>query len=115
MPNHRRTVLARISGRVQGVTFRMWTRREAELLRLDGWVRNEEDGSVTALIAGPELAVAMMIERLWKGPPGASVSNVRLEEMEHREAPPGFAITGYTHGPAIRYRADADSMVCTLN
>ncbi len=94
MPNHRRTVLARISGRVQGVTFRMWTRREAELLRLDGWVRNEEDGSVTALIAGPELAVAMMIERLWKGPPGASVSNVRLEEMEHREAPPGFAITG---------------------
>ena len=46
-------VRVRITGRVQGVYFRGWTRDEAARLGLDGWVRNEADGSVTALIAGP--------------------------------------------------------------
>ena len=56
MAEPRRTVLARISGRVQGVSFRVWTQFEAEKLGLSGWVRNEDDGSVTALISGPESA-----------------------------------------------------------
>jgi acylphosphatase len=94
MANHRRTVLARVSGRVQGVSFRWWTRMEAEKLHLDGWVRNEDDGSVTALISGPEPAVSTMVERLWIGPPGALVSDVSLEEQDHGEAPSGFRITG---------------------
>jgi acylphosphatase len=67
---------------------------EAEKLHLDGWVRNEDDGSVTALISGPEPAVSTMVERLWKGPPGASVSNISFEETDHRDAPAGFSITG---------------------
>jgi acylphosphatase len=94
MTHDRKTVLARVTGRVQGVSFRWWTRVEAEKLHLDGWVRNEDDGSVTALINGPELAVATMIERLWEGPPGASVSNVAFEEADNRETPAGFRITG---------------------
>ncbi|NRB17607.1 MAG: acylphosphatase [Rhodobacteraceae bacterium] len=44
---------ARITGRVQGVTFRAWTRSEAEQRGLSGWVRNEPDGSVRALLIGP--------------------------------------------------------------
>jgi acylphosphatase len=47
-----RAALVRISGRVQGVSFRFWTRQEAERLNLNGWVRNEPDGSVQALVAG---------------------------------------------------------------
>jgi acylphosphatase len=94
MADHRRTVLVRVTGRVQGVSFRWWTQREAEKLRLDGWVRNEDDGSVTALISGPEAAVSTMIERLWKGPPGALVSDVSFEESNERNTPSGFRITG---------------------
>ncbi|AEH89761.1 acylphosphatase [Mesorhizobium opportunistum WSM2075] len=49
-------------------------------LGLTGWVRNERDGSVTALIAGADAAVDPMIERLWQGPRGALVSAVEVEE-----------------------------------
>ncbi|UVC11587.1 acylphosphatase [Rhizobium sp. TH2] len=83
----------RITGRVQGVGFRDWTAREARLLGLAGWVRNERDGSVTALFVGPEDAVAAMIERLWKGPRLASVSDVTSQVASIAEMPAGFRIT----------------------
>jgi acylphosphatase len=93
MAEDRRAALVRITGRVQGVCFRAWTRDEAERLGLDGWVRNESDGSVTALIAGPDTAVSTMLNRFWKGPPGASVSDVASEDAASIHAPAGFRIT----------------------
>ncbi|OQM74865.1 acylphosphatase [Manganibacter manganicus] len=83
-----------ITGRVQGVSFRLWTLREAERLGLDGWVRNEPDGSVTALIAGSDGAVALMLERFWQGPAGAVVADVRTEAADIAATPTGFRITG---------------------
>jgi acylphosphatase len=87
-------VMARITGRVQGVNFRSWTYAEATKLGLTGWVRNEADGSVLALIAGPEDAVAAMLEAFWKGPPGASVSDVITAKDVSGEIPDDFTITG---------------------
>ena len=46
--------LVSIHGRVQGVGFRMWAEREAQVLRLRGWIKNEADVSVNALVAAPE-------------------------------------------------------------
>ena len=89
-----KAVRVRITGRVQGVSFRFWTRGEAERLGLGGYVRNEADGSVSALIVGSTGAVATMIDRLWHGPPGASVSGVETQEEELAESPKGFRITG---------------------
>lgn len=87
----RPATLARITGRVQRVGFRAWTETEARSLGLAGWVRNEPDGSVTALLAGPDAAVALMLERLGKGPRGARVTAVVTEKAE--AAPPvGFHI-----------------------
>ncbi|MGX8008757.1 acylphosphatase [Mesorhizobium sp. ORM8.1] len=80
MADPKRTVRTRISGTVQGVSYRVWTRGEAMRLGLTGWVRNERDGSVTALIAGADAAVTAMTERLWQGPRGALVSKVEVEE-----------------------------------
>jgi acylphosphatase len=66
----------RVSGRVQGVGYRAWTRSEASRLGLVGWVRNEPDGSVSALIAGPAASTATMLERFHTGPFGAKVTAV---------------------------------------
>lgn len=89
-----RALLVRISGRVQGVSFRIWTKRRAEKLGLRGWVRNERDGSVSALISGPDEAVASMLEAFWQGPPGADVRSVVPEPADPSGVPAGFDITG---------------------
>ncbi|RCS24528.1 acylphosphatase [Phyllobacterium salinisoli] len=83
----------RITGKVQGVSFRVWTRTEAQKLGLAGWVRNEEDGSVKAFIVGPESAVSTMLRRLRQGPSGASVTDVVWEKADPGELPQSFNIT----------------------
>ena len=72
----------RVTGRVQGVFFRAWTRDEAKALGLTGWVRNAADGSVEALLEGSESAVAKMIELLGQGPSHARVDEVDVEEAD---------------------------------
>ena len=92
MDDRQRAVQARVHGKVQGVGYRIWVRGEATELGLAGWVRNERDGSVTAWLAGADAAVSAMIERLWQGPAGASVSWVDVEEIETWTAPGDFRI-----------------------
>ena len=82
MPDPNKSVRVRITGRVQGVGFREWTREEASGLGLSGWVRNEADGSVSALLVGPDGDVATMLDRLWTGPRFAVVSVVESEAAE---------------------------------
>lgn len=94
MVSETKAVRVRVAGRVQGVGFRDWTRREARRLGLAGWVRNEADGSVTAMIAGPEATISVMIKRLWQGPKFASVSDVTAEPAALDELPTDFRIAG---------------------
>lgn len=84
----------RISGRVQGVSFRYWTQREAEMLGLSGWVRNEPDGTVSALIKGAAPAVDAMLDKFRQGPRAAAVSGVTSEAADPDTMPPDFRITG---------------------
>jgi len=91
--NHwQKAVQARVYGRVQGVSYRVWARSEAIGLGLVGWVRNESDGSVTARMAGTDAAVSSMVQRLWMGPAGASVTRVDVEELSSWNAPSSFTI-----------------------
>jgi acylphosphatase len=71
-----KTVRLSITGRVQGVGYRLWATRVAGSLGLRGWVRNRSDGSVEALVTGDPDAVAAIIEASWKGPAGARVTEV---------------------------------------
>lgn len=71
-----------ITGRVQGVFFRVWTRQQAEALGLSGWVRNRFDGSVEAVFSGPEEIVDRMVEKCRQGPPHATVEGISQTAAE---------------------------------
>ncbi|WP_323786332.1 acylphosphatase [Thalassovita sp.] len=83
---------ARVTGHVQGVAFRAWTRSRADRLGLSGWVCNEDNGSVSALFDGEKDAVQTMIDELWEGPGAASVSDVQTEMADHDTTLKGFRI-----------------------
>ena len=68
-----------ICGRVQGVGFRYALADEARARKLGGWVRNRRDGTVEALLAGPEAEVDAVIEWARHGPPAARVTSVAVE------------------------------------
>jgi acylphosphatase len=87
----RRCVTVRITGRVQGVGFRDWTVRQARKLDLDGWVSNETDGSVKALVCGGDEAVSAMLEAFMQGPDSALVTDV-LWTHSGDPGQPGFSI-----------------------
>ena len=71
-----------IVGRVQGVGFRDFARREARALGLKGWVRNRADGSVEAVATGPTQAIKDFVGKCTRGPMAAQVAHIDLENME---------------------------------
>jgi acylphosphatase len=74
-----KAIHAYVSGRVQGVTYRQAARTAARGLNLVGWVRNLPDGRVEVWGQGEDEAVERLVEWLWLGPPGATVSGVESE------------------------------------
>ena len=81
-----------VSGRVQGVCFRAFTRDEASLLKLRGWVRNLPDGRVEFVAEGPREDVDTLIAWSHRGSPYGWVDNVEVHWEEAREEPAGFRI-----------------------
>ncbi len=71
----------RITGKVQGVGYRYWTWAKARELKLNGWVENQTDGSVTALLVGKEERIAEMEKDLGAGPPASEVREVENLEL----------------------------------
>ena len=93
MSDDPKAVKVTVTGVVQGVGFRDWTRREAQKLGLTGWVRNETDGSVAALLVGKASAVATMLERLYQGPSHSHVTDVVTEPATVANHGSDFRIT----------------------
>jgi acylphosphatase len=75
-----KTVHLKITGRVQGVWYRNWTRETALGLELKGWVRNRTDGSVEAIACGDEASIDQFIKLCWTGPTDARVDNIMIRE-----------------------------------
>ena len=67
-----------ISGRVQGVFYRVSTRDEAKRLGLTGWVRNRRDGRVEAYVRGAEPRLELLIAWCKLGPSRAEVEEVMV-------------------------------------
>lgn len=74
-----------VEGVVQGVSFREYTRRQAFVLHLTGWVRNLHDGSVEAMLCGTDNDIARMLDWLRQGPPRSRVENLRIRQVPSEE------------------------------
>lgn len=68
-----------ISGRVQGVFFRMETMQAAQRFGVFGWVRNLRDGTVEAVFEGKKSQVDRILDWCIQGPPNAHVTDVKKE------------------------------------
>jgi acylphosphatase len=76
------SLIVHVKGFVQGVGFRDFLAMAAEHHKLDGWVRNRNDGSVEALVCGPTKAVEGFVANAMQGPPGARIEHVDLHNSE---------------------------------
>ncbi len=76
--DERKRAHVRIRGRVQGVFFRGELRERARSRHAAGWVRNNPDGTVEAVLEGPADAVESIVEWCGRGPSGAEVEDVEV-------------------------------------
>ena len=82
---------ARLTGRVQGVGFRYWARRQANTLGVTGWIMNADDErAVEVVVEGEPEALSEMERRIRLGPPGAIV-----ESVEARRGPASGEFDGF--------------------
>jgi acylphosphatase len=79
-----------VRGRVQGVGFRWFVEREAHILGVAGWVRNNADGGVEVLAQGTRDQLLGLRARLREGPRAA-----RVDAVEESEARPASGISSF--------------------
>jgi len=72
-----------IEGKVQGVFFRYFTLENARKNRINGWVKNLEDGRVEVVAEGERGDIEKFLEFLRIGPKFAKVKKVRVEWEEY--------------------------------
>lgn len=70
-----------VSGKVQGVGYRFSAVRQAHELGVMGWVCNQHDGIVEAVLQGTPDQIDQMLSWMRYGPPGARVENVDAERL----------------------------------
>lgn len=88
----KKRVHAIVHGRVQGVFFRDYTRRQAELLGLSGWVRNLPDRTVETVFEGDADSVTSMLQWLKTGSPMSDVTDIDAREEDPQGESKGFEI-----------------------
>lgn len=81
-----RVIEVRVSGEVQGVSFRGYAAREAVRLELVGWVRNEPGGSVLGHFEGPADDVQEMLDWCREGSPSADVHQLEVRDVQLLDA-----------------------------
>jgi acylphosphatase len=83
-----------VRGRVQGVGFRWFVEREAHILGIGGWVRNNADGGVEVFAQGTRDQLSGLRSRLRDGPRAARVDGVEESEARTNPALTSFRIEG---------------------
>lgn len=81
-----------VSGRVQGIGFRLEMRYRAKKLGLCGFVQNLSDGRVEAVLEGEKEKIEKLIEWVRKGPLFAKVVDVEIKWEKYQEEYKDFEI-----------------------
>lgn len=81
-----------VIGRVQGVGFRYFVQDRAAIEGVHGFVRNLADGTVEALLEGDDESVLRVERAIRRGPPGARVEHVSVEDVPASGRPTGFSV-----------------------
>ncbi len=81
-----------VSGNVQGVGFRYFTRRVARELGVRGYVKNLSDGRVYIYAVGDEIMLDKFMSAINRGPPMAVVRKVEVRKVEVDEGFDGFEV-----------------------
>ena len=81
-----------VTGRVQGVGFRMFVVDRAALEGLHGWTANRADGGVDILAEGEAEALERFERALWQGPRLARVDDVEMTDEGATGRDTGFHI-----------------------
>lgn len=71
-----------VTGKVQGVFFRDYAKKEADKLGITGWVRNTDD-SVEIIAEGEKMKLRTFIVKCKEGSPLAKVENIDYEWEEY--------------------------------
>ncbi len=69
-----------ISGRVQGVGYRAFSRREMAALGIVGSATNLADGRVEVRVSGTEQQLESLEKSLWRGPPFSQVLSIEPQD-----------------------------------
>lgn len=85
-------VIVTVRGRVQGVGFRYRTAEQAAELNVTGWVKNLPDDTVRGCFEGEEEDVLTLVQWCRRGPRGAWVEGLQVEEREYTGEFSGFSI-----------------------
>ncbi|XP_016835921.2 acylphosphatase-2 isoform X1 [Cricetulus griseus] len=72
-----------VFGRVQGVSFRMYTEEEAKKTGVVGWVKNTSKGTVTGQVQGPEAKVDSM--KAWLSKVGSPSSRIDRTDFSNEK------------------------------
>ena len=83
-----------VTGRVQGVGVRWFVEREAHLLGIAGWVRNNADGRVEVHAQGTSKQLFHLRARLEQGPRAARVDHVEESDARMEKNLSSFRIEG---------------------
>jgi acylphosphatase len=81
-----------VTGVVQGVGFRFFTRQRAHDLGLGGFVRNRMDGGVEVEVEGEDGSVKAFLDELSRGPRAAHVTGMEVENLRPGGGYDGFEI-----------------------
>jgi len=81
-----------IKGDVIGIGFRAWTKIQGKIIGVTGWVKNNEEGFVEAVVQGDEEKVNQMLETVKRGPPVSRVEDVEIYWQDPKEVFEEFSI-----------------------
>ena len=81
-----------VTGKVQGVWFRRYTQEKARELGVNGWVRNESDGTVTIVAEGNDKLLIKLTKWLEIRSPNANVDTLNVNWGDSKEKLNSFEV-----------------------